>query len=184
MQLVWVSMLLIVQLVQVARGLTTYEAMSHHSHKHGAGDALTSFVTSGTTNMDAAGLTGAGRGPDPAVPAPPHRPVKHGCLENWKRMLGIDTFLATALFGSRAAEAQALSRKNPFSRGFVQNLRDFWCDPAPLFGSRVNGQAMLDGERVDYTMLYEVPAKRRRGGRAGQGYEAVSSGEGDVDDNV
>ena len=177
-QLVWLIMLVLVQMVQIARGLTTYEAMTGHTrHPHGAGDAITSFVTSGTTSMDQAGLTGGDRGPDPAVqPERPHQ--KHGCLEQWKRMLGIDTFLATTMFGSNTSRQQAIARSNPFSRGLLQNCRDFWFDPAPVFGSRSNGEALLGGQKVDYTRMYEVPVMTRRsGGRGGGAYEAVAADE-------
>jgi hypothetical protein len=73
-------------------------------------------------------------------------------------MLGVDTFMATALFGSRAKEVRQQNKRNPFSRGILQNCRDFWLDPAPVFGRRTNGEGVLGGERVDYTRMYEVPA--------------------------
>jgi palmitoyltransferase ZDHHC13/17 len=177
LQLIWVTMLVMVQLVQIARGLTTYEAMTqHHKHPHGPADAFTSFVTSGTTSMDQAGLTPGQRGPDPAVqPNRPHQ--KNGCLDQWKRMLGIDTFLATAMFGSNAATTQSNQRSNPFSRGLLQNCKDFWLDSAPVFGSRQNGEAMLGGLKVDYTNMYYVPARTTtRGGQdSGGAYESLAT---------
>lgn len=190
LQLVWVSMLLVVQLVQVARGLTTFEAMSGHKHMHGhkhghgasaAADALTSFVASGDPNLANAGLTSANRGPDPAVPAHPHKHKGHigSYFSNLSHMLGVDTFLATAMFGSRAKEVQAQNRSNPFSRGLFGNCSDFWCDKEPVFRSRENGAAMLGGNRVDYTRMYNVPAARRRGGGRME-YEAVATADEDV----
>jgi hypothetical protein len=161
-------MLAIVQLLQIARGLTTYEAMNIHkhggSHGHGhghghghAGDGLTSFITTGNTSMETAQLTSGDRGPNPVVPAHPH-PHKGGCLESWKRLLGIDTFIAVALHGQGSVQArQNRANRNPFSRGILQNCADFWYDGAPIFGSRETGATKLGGERVDYTMLYEAP---------------------------
>jgi len=73
-------------------------------------------------------------------------------------MLGVDTFMATAVFGSRAKEVRQQNKRNPFSRGILQNCRDFWLDPAPVFGRRTNGEGMLGGEKVDYTSIYELPA--------------------------
>lgn len=59
------------------------------------------------------------------------------------------------------------------------NCKDFWCDPAPVFGKRENGAAMLGGRVVDYTAMYETPrvsmtATRRRGG---ENYQAVGDDE-------
>lgn len=94
-------------------------------------------------------------------------------------MFGVDTFLATA---STTGEQSRTARKNPFSRGWIQNFRDFFCDPVPVFGSRSHGEALLGGQRVDYTTLYEVPTSfggiRRR--REGMEYAAVAGGEEDV----
>jgi len=177
-------MLLIVQLVQITRGLTTYEAMSSHSHAghnhSGAGEALSTFVSTGTTSIEAAQLGAGGRGPDPAVQKPPHKP--EGACKPWLRMFGVDTFLATAMHGSNAAEVRARDKSNPFSRGWIQNFKDFFCDAAPIFGTRPHGEALLGGEKVDYTSMYELPVgmTRRRGGME---YTAVAGGEGD-DENV
>ncbi|KAK5631795.1 hypothetical protein RRF57_007509 [Xylaria bambusicola] len=70
-------------------------------------------------------------------------------------------------------------KKNPYSKGYVQNCSDFWCDPSPMFGRRGNGDAMLGGERINYTEVYESPSAmglgmtaRRRGE-----YEAVANEE-------
>ena len=41
-QLTWVTMLLCVQLLQIARNLTTYESMRGHLNSHTAADAVTS----------------------------------------------------------------------------------------------------------------------------------------------
>jgi len=52
----------------------------------------------------------------------------------------------------------------------------FWCDPAPVFGKRGGGSAMLGGEIVDYYRMYEAPL-RMRGSGAGRrvsGYMSVA----------
>jgi palmitoyltransferase len=184
-------MLLIVQLVQITRGLTTYEAMSQHKHGHdgppAGGEALTTFLTTGTTSLDAAGLTSAGRGPDPAAqPAAGASTQRRqqGCLKQWQHMLGIDTFLATAMHGSSAgghSHSHNRRQSNPFSRGWIQNFKDFFCDSSPVFGNRAHGEAFLGGETVDYTQMYDVPlggvGTRRRGGME---YAAVAPGDEDV----
>ena len=93
-------------------------------------------------------------------------------------MLGLDTFIATA---SDAAQGRLQTRGNPFSRGLVGNCKDFWCDPAPIFGKRHNGDSLLGGEVVNYTDMYETPL-RARSGRTGVDsmvYSAVADEEND-----
>ncbi|KAL1620674.1 palmitoyltransferase akr1 [Diplodia seriata] len=186
LQLIWVTMLLVVQLLQIARAQTTFEAM-RHNHGHGPPDPLTSFITTGSTSavggqVDAAGAGPAG-GPGRRGAGGHHQ--KAGCLEQWKRMFGIDTFIATALHGSNAQAVLAQRRENPFTRGCITNCRDFWCDSAPMFKKRENGEAVLGGDRVNWTRVYEPPPKmkaRRRGGGGDEGgrYESVAAEEEEV----
>ncbi|KAI9036588.1 ankyrin repeat domain-containing DHHC palmitoyltransferase family protein [Aspergillus affinis] len=166
-QLVWVTMLCAVQLVQVSRNQTTYENMRGHSidRSHSSSRAFASALTAGTTSLDAAGLSSAGQGPNPALaPGALQRPRRHGCLQQWSSLLGVDTFFATARDGLRDGR-HSQRPKNPFSRGFVTNCRDFWCDPAPYFGKRESGSAMLGGEVVNYNQMYEAPLRMHTGGR-------------------
>ena len=179
-QLTWVSMLLAVQLIQVARNLTTYESMRGHLNSYTPAEALNSFVTTGDTSQDVAGGTGAansngfGSGQDIGEGVRPRQP-KPSIWDQWKRLLGLDTFFATALQGSQAAEAR--NRGNPFSRGVITNCKDFFCDGAPVFKGKESGYARLGGERVDYTRMYEVPKMRYQ--RGGGQYESVAA-EADV----
>jgi hypothetical protein len=178
-QLTWVTMLLCVQLLQVARNLTTYESMRGHLHSNTPADALNSFVTTGDTSQDVAGnssaTNGFGSGQDTGDAPRPQQP-KHSILDQWKRLLGLDTFVATALQGSQAGQRQ--QRGNPWSRGIVTNCKDFFCDGSPIFGRREGGYARLAGERVDYTRLYEVPKMRyARSGNDGGRYESVAAEE-------
>ncbi|KAF2797334.1 hypothetical protein K505DRAFT_347346 [Melanomma pulvis-pyrius CBS 109.77] len=155
-QLTWVSMLLVVQLIQVARNLTTYESMRGHLHSHSPAEALNTFVTTGDTSQDVVGGTGTangfGSGQDTGE-GPPRRQPKRSIWDQWKRLLGLDTFVATALQGSQATETR--NRGNPFSRGVITNCKDFFCDGAPVFKNKESGYARLGGERVDYTRMYE-----------------------------
>ena len=118
-----------------------------------------------------------GSSPPPGA-APSKRP--EGCWAQWKRLLGLDTFVATALHGSNAAQVQARQRSNPFTRGCLTNCKDFWCDSAPMFGERENGSAMLNGQTVNYTDMYEAPMTMpfagtgQRSGSGGRSYEAVA----------
>ncbi|KAL5119437.1 palmitoyltransferase akr1 [Pleosporales sp. CAS-2024a] len=181
-QLTWVTMLACVQLLQVARNLTTYESMRGHLHSHTPADALNSFVTTGDTSQDVAGTGGSsgtngfGSGQDTGD-VPRRREPKASILDQWKRLLGLDTFMATALQGSQAGQRQI--RGNPWNRGTLTNCKDFFCDGSPVFSRKEGGYARLAGERVDYTRLYEVPKMKyaRSGGADGGRYESVAAEE-------
>jgi hypothetical protein len=177
-------MLLCVQLLQIARNLTTYESMRGHLHGATPADALNSFVTTGDTSQDVSGGTGNaptnGFGSGQDTGDVPRRPQpKASIWDQWKRLLGIDTFLTIALHGSQGEQIRRQRRGNPFSRGIVTNCKDFWCDASPMFGSKESGYARLGGERVDYTRLYEVPKMRYQRGGGGEGgrYESVAAEE-------
>ena len=181
-QMTWVTMLLFVQTVQIGRAMTTYENMrgAHPHHGSKASEAITSALAAGTASFAGAQLGPDGRGPDPAIPHGHHHHHHAGCFAQWKKILGVDTFVETALHGDSKTSKR---NKNPFSRGCVQNCKDFWCDPAPVFGSRNNGEAMLDGQRINYTNMYDPPRRMRmtaRGRRREIGYERV----GEDDDIV
>ncbi|KAL9576126.1 MAG: hypothetical protein Q9212_007361, partial [Teloschistes hypoglaucus] len=156
----WMCMLFIVQSVQIARAITTYESMSSHlKHASPASQVITSALTAGTTSLDGASLTTGGAGPNPAIPTssstpptsgphthnnqtPAQHPRREGFFTQWKKLLGLDTFVAIAFGGTAAASGRRQRRKNnAFSRGIATNCRDFWCDTAPVFGRRGNGDA-------------------------------------------
>lgn len=165
LQLTWVTMLIVVQLVQIARAQTTFENMRGNVHRSppGGSEAITSALLAGTTSLEGAELTSAGMGPDPALPVDgpgdgPHRARREGFFSQWKRLLGLDTFAATAhagLFNRRTPRTRR--DRNPFSRGLVTNCADFWCDGSPVLGRRETGSARLGGRHVNYTKLYDVP---------------------------
>ena len=170
-------MLLFVHLTQIGRALTTYESMRGNKQ---AGPIMTAMAT-GTTNMEDASITASGAGPDPAVGGHSHA-KKDGCFASWKKMLGLDVFFEIAFNGYKGTRhgsnlERQRKRPNPFTRGMLRNCQDFWGD-GPVFGrSSANGAALLGGEKVDYTTLYDVP---RGGMRYGSGYEAVAGDEGEV----
>lgn len=175
LQLVWVTMLCAVQLVQISRNQTTFENMRGHSIDRSipSSQAFASAMTAGTTSMDAAGLSAAGQGPNPALAHSHGNRRRGGCLSQWSALLGIDTFFVTAKDGLRDGPQGGRSR-NPFSRGMTTNCRDFWCDPAPIFGKRESGAAMLGGEVVNYNDMYETPLLMHAGARSGDGYRSVA----------
>ena len=161
LQLIWVTMLLFVQSLQIARAMTTYESMRGNTH-HGshASAAITSALVAGSSNPSGAQLTDAGVGPNPALPPAHHRHHhKESCFSQWKKLLGLDAFVITAT-GS-LDNGRSRRRGNPFSRGIITNCKDFWCDSAPYFGQRENGAAMLGGDIVNYTRMYETPPRMK-----------------------
>ncbi|KAI9653169.1 MAG: palmitoyltransferase akr1 [Trizodia sp. TS-e1964] len=181
LQLTWVSMLITVQLIQVGRGQTTYENMTGLEYENKTTEALTAALVAGTTTLDGAQLPGSGinRNSDGHKHHPHH---KEGFFKQWKKLLGLDAFVATAQDGLDTSGSRRRKNRNPFSRGVLVNCQDFWCDPAPLFGQRETGTAMLGGTVVDYSRMYEPPPRMRaraRAAGAGGEYQSV-----DADDNV
>lgn len=170
-------MLLFVQFVQVSRAMTTFENM------YGIQDgAPTSAFTSTGTPLDP--VQAALAAPDGSVPpgAGGHKHAhRGGFLKQVARLLGVEPFLETVR-GRGAATGGAKNarrkKKNPYSRGVIANCRDFWCDPAPLFGRRDNGTAVLGGDPINYAAIYESPRAMDIGrGRRRGGYEAVAAEE-------
>ncbi|CAK7209815.1 palmitoyltransferase akr1 [Sporothrix bragantina] len=188
LQLSWVSMLLFVQFVQVSRAMTTYENMygvNPHGHGHGGVSALQSAFTStgAPLNPAAAGAGGDDGHGHGHSHGHGHGHSHGGFLKQWSKILGVDTFIETATGRGAAAGGSNKKRRNqnPYSRGCVTNCRDFWCDPAPLFGQRETGSALLGGQPINYTDMYESPrlmeAVRKRNNGNGASYEAVAAEE-------
>ncbi|KAI4723800.1 Palmitoyltransferase akr1, ankyrin repeat-containing protein akr1 [Aureobasidium sp. EXF-10728] len=150
-QMTWTIMLLFVQLTQIARAMTTWEAM-RNSH---AGPLVTALATGSTSQQ---GVAGGG----PTMGSSRPSAAKESCFGQWKRLLGVDTFVATALHGSRAQEVLAQRRENPFTKGVMRNCADFWCDGeasgvGSVFGGKEMGMGVLGGVKVDYRRLFDLP---------------------------
>ncbi|KAI7538593.1 hypothetical protein KC331_g10261 [Hortaea werneckii] len=181
LQLTWTAMLLFVHLTQIARNITTYETMKGQVQ---AGPIMTAMAT-GTVSSDGAQVNEAGTA---GKPAHPHHKKKEGCLAQWSRLLGIDTFITVAFQGYKGsqqskAERQRTRKSNLYSHGVVKNCTDFWTD-GPLLRRKSDAcRGVLGGEAVDYGQMYDVPraGMRYRHGRGGGGYEAVPLGvDGEV----
>src|SRR5690606_812340 len=105
-QLFWVSMLFVVQLVQIAKAQTTFEVMHrNHSHAHGKVSALASAIATGGTPHGASLTPGAPRGADPllddADSSHSHRHRGGGRFRKCYKLLGIDAFVTTAQDSTR-----------------------------------------------------------------------------------
>ncbi|KAK0630897.1 ankyrin repeat-containing domain protein [Bombardia bombarda] len=179
LQLVWVSMLLFVQFVQVSRAMTTSENMFGIDHH--ASTSLNSAFTSTGTPLDAPQLPPSGSAVQSGVAGGHGHGHGHkhgqGFLKQWSKLLGVDSFIETAAGrGAATGKGSKRRKKNPYSRGCLTNCKDFWCDPAPVFGKRETGAAVIGGQPVNYTEMYESPSMidEIRGRRTG-GYEAVAA---------
>ncbi|KAI7090653.1 Palmitoyltransferase akr1, ankyrin repeat-containing protein akr1 [Hortaea werneckii] len=171
LQLTWTAMLLFVHLTQIARNITTYETMKGQVQ---AGPIMTAMAT-GTLSSDGAQVNEAGTA---GKPAHPHHKKKEGCLAQWSRLLGIDTFITVAFQGYKGsqqskAERQRTRKSNLYSHGVVKNCTDFWAD-GPLLRRKSDAcRGVLGGEAVDYGQMFDVPRPGMRYSRGGAGYEAV-----------
>lgn len=175
LQLTWVVMLLFVHLTQIARNVTTYETM----RKHVQPGPIMTAMTTGSMSADGAQVDGGGGAPgsssNPQASNSLHKKKKEGCLTQWSKLLGLDTFITVAFQGYKGsqqskAERQRSKKSNPFSRGVLRNCQDFWMD-GPFFRRKEDAcLGMLGGKAVDYGLLYEAPG----GGMSYRGgYEAV-----------
>lgn len=183
LQLTWLTMLVIVQAIQISRNQTTLENMRKNMEytSYNASQAVTATLAAGTPSLGAAGLTTSGMGPNPATvgdTAPPRK--RPGFLGSWVKLLGLDNVVAIARNGTTrdpvTGRLQARERRaNPWSRGIVTNCQDFWRDPAPYFGTRTGSEALLGGERVNYARMYDMP--RRTTGSRGMVYTSVADEE-------
>jgi len=175
MQMVWISMLLVVQSIQIAKNITTFENMKRHDHStpHGPSHLplhnarpTTLGANPATTSLNDTAAAATRLHPAPRAP--------DGMFAKLKKTLGIDVFFATA---SDASAGKIKDRGNPFSRGIIGNCKDFWCDPAPIFKKRIPGQSYLGGDVIDYYTMYERPSVLRSRGGGGMRYERVATEE-------
>ncbi|KAI5289090.1 palmitoyltransferase akr1 [Ascosphaera aggregata] len=162
LQLIWVTLLCCVQLVQISRNQTTYEIMrNRHYNANAPSRAIANAIAAGTTSADA--TTGQGGPMPPALTTDDMHTHRHGhshrgCCNSLKLVLGIDTFMATAT-GSQDQKVKS----NPFSQGCFTNCKDFWFDGTPLFGPRPTGNAKLAGHDVNYHQMFDIPLGARSG---------------------
>lgn len=179
LQLTWTFMLLVVHLTQIARNITTFETMRGNTQ---AGPVMTAIAT-GTMSAEGAQVNGSAAGVKHAGHSHSHK-KKEGCLSQWIKLLGVDTFITIAFQGYKGSrqsrvEKQRRRKENPFTRGVFRNCLDFWTD-GPVFRRKEEGcKTLLGGQSVDYATLYEVP--KGGGMQYRGGYESVPAGdEGEV----
>lgn len=165
LQLTWTSILLIGQLMQIARQMTTFEVSNLSRHGFMGGRGVSMAMQQGHQH------TGAGVGvsndeDDPSGGAHvghSHGPGGHGhshnrslsangCFGFILRLLGLDRFTR-----GKAASALVSAKQttNPFDMGITGNCSDFW----------TKGQEV----GVQYEILYDVPPEGFRAAKAKKG---------------
>ncbi|KAK9474964.1 uncharacterized protein V1510DRAFT_231702 [Dipodascopsis tothii] len=169
LQLVWVTFLSVVQLMQIARAMTTNEATNMHKHGFMGGAISPPARESGEAGVSSSGASIAPSeiGPDKHNHA--HGNNGGGPARLCMRLLGIDQFLMlmrdVRLFGGRgqgySAALQSERNVNPFNHGTVRNCMDFWADGGELIRMSdkpgTSGHGRVGGRSVDYLRLWNVP---------------------------
>ena len=195
MQSLWVTMLLVVQLIQIAKAQTTYENMrsskydqNHHRHlqrESKVTTALTTAIATASTSHLGAGIDPSSRGPDPAAAAAAATAPSISSVrmdEGWwgkaKKLLGVDVFWKTAQAGGGAGRRE----RNPYSVGLIGNCKDFWGGSSPPWKPPMEGrlavEGLLGGGLVDWAGIYETPRLMRMGRSSGGGHRAaIDAGE-------
>jgi len=180
-QLLWLTLLVVMQHYQIARGITTHELsnLQKYGFLGGSGFTVEDRLQEGVSS----------RLPAISKPDTPHTGRFHKCL----RILGVEQFATT--FRNKRQRAQANRRgMNPFDQNsWVRNCSDFWAVPTHLnednqkawldnglnvsgvgFNLGKGGEGKLGGEEVNYFEMWDVPERRRKSRRAeGQRYEEV-----------
>jgi len=159
----WITMLLIVQVVQICRARTTYESMTPHHRRHRGVSSSSSataaaavvVVAAGTASTTSAALESHAREPDPVVRK------DEGWWKTMRKLLGVDVFWNTTAASTRGATGGQRER-NPFSVGVVRNCGDFWKGEW-----KVGTVGWIGGRKVDWAGVYETPRLLRSSG----GYE-------------
>ncbi len=157
LQFIWVILLVFVQLIQIARGLTTFEATALHRF----GDQM--VFSSAPSEVLAANDSN-----HPSLNIPDTLPPIHnsGCSGSITRLLGLDQFVATAkdvVQLSKQAQEGSRHRKRPGDYGVIKNCGDFWCPfgkISDIIYEPSQGHNALGGQVVDYYKLYEYPDTR------------------------
>lgn len=142
LQLTWTTLLVFVQFMQVARGITTDEAKAWHATGHFGHDSALPTSTSRASDAES-GLRAAAR-----------RPHRHGLISNLTRLFGVDQFIATTQNGLQNGVRKDV---NPYNRGVRKNCIDFWHGERNIFLLSQDGTAFQNGQRIDYYYASEMP---------------------------
>ncbi|ANB14944.1 Akr1p [Sugiyamaella lignohabitans] len=152
-QLVWIVFLTFVQLVQIARSMTTNEATNLHRFGFMGADDFSSSPRDHPSNM--AALSHMAN-----MPAAP----RTRCWSTAFRVLGIDQFVSTSKDTFIRNNPGASS--NPANHGIVTNCTDFWCPGGNynILEEPHGAPGSLGGNPIDYYQLWDFPKPRGHDG--------------------
>lgn len=159
---VWVHFLLFVQLIQVARGITTNEAANLHKFGYMGGDDFSSLPMDHSTAVSNAMANAT-------AAADAHKKHSHkGGFRTALKLLGIDQFIATAKdaasinLTNKNRNGYSYSRsRNPADLGAIRNCTDFWFPRGSYNPLRIlpEGAASFSGNPVDYYRMWDFPTR-------------------------
>ncbi|VVT47341.1 uncharacterized protein SAPINGB_P001663 [Magnusiomyces paraingens] len=177
---VWVFFLAFVQIVQVARGVTTNEASNLHKYGFMGADDFSSLPLDHSTAINTALANSAA-----AVQAQARmRNNNNSRFSTCLKLLGIDQFLATARDAvplssgnGRNSSTRYSSNNNPADLGCFRNCADFWFPRGSFNVLRAlpDGAASFAGNPVDYYRMWDFPT---RNGGASNGASGNGNGLG------
>ncbi|EMR10023.1 hypothetical protein PNEG_01777 [Pneumocystis murina B123] len=160
LQLIWVTLLLVVQLFQISFSITTSEA--RNLDKYGfMGEIEKDFY-----RKDAAYILRSTFSNDDA---PHHHYCSHKkgyrMFSMLSKFLGIHHFLKIISIFSSKSVSLMNKTKNPFNNGILSNCRDFWnCGTGKISvlgfmnktkHSYIEGSGYIDGQLINYYYLYD-----------------------------
>ena len=186
-QLLWLTLLVVVQYYQIARGITTQELSNLQRY---------GFLGGGNVTAEDRMQEGvSSRLPPLSKPDSMHSSRFQRCL----RILGVEQFFTTFKDKRKRAVTQRRGM-NPFDQGGCwTNCADFWAVPTHLneestrgwlesglhvkglgFQLGKGGEGKLGGDEVNYFEMWEVPKKRKQSRRVDEEYEAVAQVDEDI----
>lgn len=173
---IWVYFLAFVQLVQVARGMTTNESSNLHKYGYMGGDDFSSLPADHSSV-----LKRHHHGPLHSV-----KESGAGCMRSMFRLFGIDQFIATARDAAsislRPRGPNSVSSRNPADLGAARNCTDFWFPRGSYNLLRLlpEGSASFAGNPVDYYRMWDFPTRENSQANAAAG-SLVYGENGEID---
>lgn len=169
---VWVIFLSFVQIVQVAKGMTTNEASNLHKYGYMGGDDFSSLPTDHSSAINRANAnhecSSHSHGFGHSCSSKSHGGnFVTGKFRTILRLLGLDQFIATAKdatsinLRSRSRNGRSSSSANPADLGAIRNCTDFWFPRGSYNLLRIlpEGSASFAGNPVDYYRMWDFPMR-------------------------
>lgn len=157
---VWVFFLAFVQVIQVARGVTTNEASNLHRFGYMGADDFSSLPLDHSTALNTALANSAAA----ATASAAAKKRASGGWNSLLRLLGIDQFIATARDAVPLGQTlpnNPYSRRNPADLGCMRNCSDFWFPRGSynILRELPDGAASFAGNPIDYYRMWDFPTR-------------------------